>query len=107
MMVFPILTEHALNVSVQRPHDADAREHCRAARRRHEDQGFHCRLPLLGLVLSLTISPSVFDFMIAIVPLRKPGNVLTQQMNEFVRRTPIDPAAVLLLESIIRLALPR
>src|SRR5260370_41745911 len=51
-----------------------------------------------------TISPSVFDFMIAIVPLRKPGNVLTQQTNEFVRRTPIDPEAVLLLESIIRLA---
>jgi hypothetical protein len=32
------------DVAVQRPHDADAREHRRAARRRDQDQR-HCRLP--------------------------------------------------------------
>jgi hypothetical protein len=35
------------------PHDANARKHRRAAKRRDQDQGFHCRLPLLGFVLGL------------------------------------------------------
>ena len=39
MMVFPIWIEHALKA--------------RAAQRRHQDQGFHRRLPFLGLVLDL------------------------------------------------------
>jgi hypothetical protein len=33
--------EHALNVTVQRLHDADARKHRWAALRRDQDQGFH------------------------------------------------------------------
>jgi hypothetical protein len=40
-------------MTIQRPHHADAREHRRSARRRHQDQGFHGRLPLRGLVLGL------------------------------------------------------
>src|SRR5258705_5730051 len=38
---------------VQYPHDADARKHRRAARRRNQDQRFHCGLPLRGLMLGL------------------------------------------------------
>ena len=47
MMVFAIGIEHALDVAVQRSHDADAREHRRAAR--DQDQGFHSGLPLRRL----------------------------------------------------------
>ena len=36
--------EDALNMVVQRPHDADARKHRRAAQRRHQNQSL--RLPL-------------------------------------------------------------
>jgi hypothetical protein len=38
-------------MAVQRPHDADPRQHRRAARCCDQDQGFHGRLPFLGLVL--------------------------------------------------------
>jgi hypothetical protein len=48
MVVFPIRIKHSFDVAVQRPHDADAREHRRSARRRDKDQGFHGRLPLCG-----------------------------------------------------------
>jgi hypothetical protein len=51
MMILPIRIKHPLDVPVQRSHDVDAREHCRAARRRDQDQRLHCRLPCLGLVL--------------------------------------------------------
>jgi hypothetical protein len=37
-------------VTVQRPHDADARKHRRSARRRDQDQRLHCCLPLRGLM---------------------------------------------------------
>jgi hypothetical protein len=37
MMVFTIWIEHAINVTVKRPHDADARKHRRAAERRNQD----------------------------------------------------------------------
>jgi hypothetical protein len=40
-------------VAVQGSHDADARKHRRAARRRHQDQAFHGGLPLRGLMLGL------------------------------------------------------
>jgi hypothetical protein len=53
MVVLPIRIKYALNVAVQCPHDADPGEHRRAARCRHQDQGFHCRLPLRGFVLGL------------------------------------------------------
>jgi hypothetical protein len=53
MVVLPIRIKYALNVAVQRSHDADAREHRWTARRRHKDRGLHCCLPLLGLVLGL------------------------------------------------------
>ena len=53
MVLFAIGVEHALDVAVQRPHDADPREYRGTARRRDQDQGFHCCLPLRGLVLVL------------------------------------------------------
>ncbi len=52
-MVFAVWIEHALDSPVQRPHDADACEHRRPADRRDKDQGFHRRLPFLGLMLGL------------------------------------------------------
>ncbi len=52
-MGLAIRIEFANVATVQRPHDADAREHRWPARRRHQDQGLHCRLPLCGLVLGL------------------------------------------------------
>jgi hypothetical protein len=51
MLVLARRIEHPLDMAIQRPHDADAREHRRAAERRDEDQGFHCCLPFGGLVL--------------------------------------------------------
>ena len=45
--------EHPFDMAVQGSHDADAGEHRRPARRRHQDQGLHGRLPLRGLVLTL------------------------------------------------------
>jgi hypothetical protein len=45
--------EYALNVSVQRSHDADAREHRRPAQRCDQYQGFHGSLPLRGRVFDL------------------------------------------------------
>jgi hypothetical protein len=44
MMIFT-RREHALDVAVQRSHDADAREHCRATAS-HEHQRFDRSLPL-------------------------------------------------------------
>jgi hypothetical protein len=38
-MLFAVGVEHALDVTVQGPHDADASEHGGAARRRDQDQG--------------------------------------------------------------------
>jgi hypothetical protein len=52
-MVFAIRVKLANVAAVQRPHDPNAREHRRSARRRDHDQGFHCRLPLRSLVLGL------------------------------------------------------
>ena len=51
MWLFARWIEDALNMAVQRSHDADARERRRAAARRHEDQSLHCRLPLRRRVL--------------------------------------------------------
>jgi hypothetical protein len=42
MMVFAVRIKHALNVAVQRSHDADAGKHRRAARRRDQDQRLSC-----------------------------------------------------------------
>src|SRR5258708_7014786 len=53
MMLFAIGIKHPLDVSVQRTHDPDAREHRRFARRRHQDQGPHRCLPLRSLMLGL------------------------------------------------------
>jgi hypothetical protein len=48
----PFAREHTLNVSVQCPHDPDAREHRWAAQFRDQDQGLDrclpCRMVLLG-----------------------------------------------------------
>jgi hypothetical protein len=46
MMVFPIRIEHTLDVPVQPPHDADAREHRRARPRSQPGS----MLPLRGIV---------------------------------------------------------
>src|ERR1700731_3453179 len=53
MMLFAIGIKHPLDVAVQRLHDADAREHRRAAQRRDKRQGFHGSLPLWRFVLGL------------------------------------------------------
>jgi hypothetical protein len=53
VVILSIWIKHALNVAVQRSHDAYAREHRRAARRRDQDQRFHCSLPFLGPRLGL------------------------------------------------------
>jgi hypothetical protein len=53
MMVFAIGIEDTLDVSVQRSHNADPREHRRAARCRDQDQRFHGCLPFRGLMLGL------------------------------------------------------
>ena len=50
MCLFARAIEHALNVPIERLHDADARKHRRAAERRHQDQRFHRRLPFRKLV---------------------------------------------------------
>jgi hypothetical protein len=51
MVVFPIGIKLADDLPVQRPHDANPRKHRRAAGRRDQDQGLHCRLPVRGFVL--------------------------------------------------------
>src|ERR1700730_10100152 len=53
MRVFAIGIEHALAVSVQGPHDADPREHRRAADRRDQEQRFDRCLPFLDLLFGL------------------------------------------------------
>jgi hypothetical protein len=59
MLVLPRRVEHALNVAIQCPHDTDAREHCRTAVRRDQDQGFHCSLPFRRCVIDLRKSRDV------------------------------------------------
>jgi hypothetical protein len=53
MMIFAIGVEHAFNLAVQRPHDADARHHRRAVLLGDQDQTFHCCLPFRHLVFGL------------------------------------------------------
>jgi hypothetical protein len=53
MMVFPIWIELANVAAVQCSHDANPRKHRWAARRRDQDQGFHCSLPFRGRMLGL------------------------------------------------------
>jgi hypothetical protein len=53
MMLFASWIKHPFDVAVQCLHDADAREHCRAAVCCDEDQGFHCSLPLWRVMLGL------------------------------------------------------
>ena len=64
-MLFAIRIKDALNVTVQRSHDADSREHRWAAKRRYQDQGLHCRLPFCRRVLCLRnlcdVGASVFE----------------------------------------------
>jgi hypothetical protein len=45
MPFFTRRVKPSLDMPVQRPHDANPREHRRAARRRHQDQGIYCVLP--------------------------------------------------------------
>ena len=54
MMLFAIGIEHAFNVPVKRPHDADARHHRRAAVAfGDQDQGLNGCLPFLDLLFGL------------------------------------------------------
>jgi hypothetical protein len=53
VVLFAIGIKYAFDVPVQRPHDANPREHRRSARRRDQDQGFRCSLPFRRRVLSL------------------------------------------------------
>jgi hypothetical protein len=51
MRLFAIRIGLVLDVAVQRPHDADPREHGGAAQRRDQDQRFHRSLPFPRLML--------------------------------------------------------
>jgi hypothetical protein len=51
MMILSLRVKHPLDVTVQCPHDADARKHRGSAQRRDQDQHLHRRLPFLGSVL--------------------------------------------------------
>jgi len=54
MMVLAVWIEHALEVSVQRTHHADARKHGRpAVAFGGQDQGFYRGLPFLDLLFGL------------------------------------------------------
>ena len=53
MVAFPLGVEYALNVSIERLHDADPRHHRWVARLGDQDQGFHRCLPFRGLVLGI------------------------------------------------------
>jgi hypothetical protein len=53
MVILAIGIEHALDVTVKRPHYADPREHRWAARLSHQNQSFHRCLPFWGFVLGL------------------------------------------------------
>lgn len=48
-----IRIKHPFDVTVQRAHDADPRQHCRAAALSHKDQRLHRGLPLRRIVLRL------------------------------------------------------
>jgi hypothetical protein len=52
-MILAIGIELALDVPIQRPHDADPRKHRRPAQRRDQHQRFHGGLPLRGHVFGL------------------------------------------------------
>jgi hypothetical protein len=52
-MIFPVGIEHALDVTVQRLHHADARKHRITVVLGDQQQRLHCSLPFLGIVLSL------------------------------------------------------
>ena len=51
MMVFPVSIEHALDVTVQCPRHADAREHRITAALGDQQQRLHRRLPFFGIML--------------------------------------------------------
>jgi len=53
MGVFAVGIEHPFDVSVQRPHDADARHHRRAVKLDDQKQGFDRGLPLVEQLLGL------------------------------------------------------
>jgi hypothetical protein len=53
MRVFPRWIEHALDVAVQRPHEADAHHHGRPIEIDDQEQGFDRSLPLLESLLGL------------------------------------------------------
>jgi len=88
MMVFTIRIEHSLNVAVQRPHDADPREHRRATRCRDQDQGFHRGLPLRGLVLCLRKFGDVLAGVLEgdeLTPARQRNRIVETPLPSFVR----------------------
>jgi hypothetical protein len=53
MMIFPVRVEHALDVTVQRPHDANPGEHHWPAKLHNQQQRFHRCLPFFGVVFCL------------------------------------------------------
>ena len=50
MLVFPRRVEHALDVAIQSPHYADAREQRWPVKFRDQQQRFHRGLPFVGIV---------------------------------------------------------
>jgi hypothetical protein len=57
MRLFAIGIERALDVTIERPHDADAREHRRAAKTDDEQKSFHHSLPFWRREFALGGSP--------------------------------------------------
>ena len=53
MLVFPRRVEHALDVAIQSPHYADAREQRWPVKFRDQQQRFHRGLPFVGIVFCL------------------------------------------------------
>jgi hypothetical protein len=53
MLVFARRVEHPFNVTVERSHHANSREHCRPIMFGNQHERLHCSLPFLGIVFSL------------------------------------------------------
>ncbi len=53
MSLLPFGVKQALDVAIQRSHDADPRKHGWPSALGNKNKGFHCGLPLFGVVFHL------------------------------------------------------
>src|SRR5258706_15196877 len=85
------------NRNLQGSHDADAREHRGAARRRDQDQRLHCCLPLRSLMLGLRQLGYVFAGISRVTSWRLRGSDIGSSNLRFhPRRSATDGLAQLL-----------